>query len=148
MKKLIISMLVMSIIASIFVSAVGADVQECLDAGFDFYIEKFQCGDTSPETDNPNWAITVDWTGTDNDCTSVDWTANPAVAGVTEKAGTNAVVTHPGGTSGTIDKTYKQAISHVTFCGNENEIPEFTTIGAALVLAGAGFYMYRKRSRK
>ncbi len=27
-------------------------------------------------------------------------------------------------------------------------IPEFTTIGAGLVLAGAGFYMYRKRSRK
>lgn len=27
-------------------------------------------------------------------------------------------------------------------------IPEFTTIGAGLVLAGAGYYMYRKRSRK
>ena len=27
-------------------------------------------------------------------------------------------------------------------------IPEFTTIGAGLVLAGAGAYMYRKRSRK
>ncbi len=29
-----------------------------------------------------------------------------------------------------------------------NEIPEFTTIGAGLVLAGAGFYLYRRRSRK
>lgn len=29
-----------------------------------------------------------------------------------------------------------------------NDIPEFTTIGAALVLAGAGAYMYRRRSRK
>lgn len=29
-----------------------------------------------------------------------------------------------------------------------NEIPEFTTIGAGLVLAGAGAYMYRKRNRK
>jgi|SRR3989338_2889307 len=27
-------------------------------------------------------------------------------------------------------------------------IPEFTTIGAGLVLAGAGYYMYRKRSKK
>ncbi|MBI2558029.1 hypothetical protein HYW20_01795 [Candidatus Woesearchaeota archaeon] len=27
-------------------------------------------------------------------------------------------------------------------------VPEFTTIGAGLVLAGAGYYMYRKRSRK
>ena len=27
-------------------------------------------------------------------------------------------------------------------------IPEFTTIGAGLALAGAGYYMYRKRSRK
>ena len=27
-------------------------------------------------------------------------------------------------------------------------VPEFTTIGAALVLAGAGAYMYKKRSRK
>ena len=29
-----------------------------------------------------------------------------------------------------------------------NEIPEFTTIGAGLVLAGAGAYMYRRRNRK
>ncbi|MBI2558030.1 VWA domain-containing protein [Candidatus Woesearchaeota archaeon] len=29
-----------------------------------------------------------------------------------------------------------------------NEIPEFTTIGAGLALAGIGAYMYRKRSRK
>lgn len=27
-------------------------------------------------------------------------------------------------------------------------IPEFTTIGAGLVLAGAGYYIYRRRSRK
>ncbi len=27
-------------------------------------------------------------------------------------------------------------------------VPEFTTIGAGLVLAGAGYYMYRKRSKK
>ncbi len=27
-------------------------------------------------------------------------------------------------------------------------VPEFTTIGAGLVLAGAGFYIYRKRSKK
>ena len=29
-----------------------------------------------------------------------------------------------------------------------NEIPEFTTIGAGLVLAGAGLYFYRRRNRK
>ena len=29
-----------------------------------------------------------------------------------------------------------------------NDVPEFTTIGAGLVLAGAGAYIYRKRSRK
>ena len=29
-----------------------------------------------------------------------------------------------------------------------HEIPEFTTIGAGLALAGAGYYMYRKRSKK
>ena len=29
-----------------------------------------------------------------------------------------------------------------------NDIPEFTTIGAGLVLAGAGAYIYRKRSNK
>ena len=29
-----------------------------------------------------------------------------------------------------------------------NEIPEFTTIGAGLVLAGAGLYLYRRRNRK
>ena len=27
-------------------------------------------------------------------------------------------------------------------------VPEFTTIGAGLVLAGAGYYIYRKRSKK
>ncbi len=32
-------------------------------------------------------------------------------------------------------------------CEPRNEIPEFTTIGAALVLAGAGFYIYRKRKK-
>lgn len=31
---------------------------------------------------------------------------------------------------------------------DEEEIPEFTTIGAGLALAGAGAYMYRRRSRK
>ncbi len=29
-----------------------------------------------------------------------------------------------------------------------NEIPEFTTIGAGLALAGIGAYIYRRRSRK
>ena len=32
-------------------------------------------------------------------------------------------------------------------CEPTNEIPEFTTIGAALVLLGAGFYIYRKRKK-
>ena len=31
---------------------------------------------------------------------------------------------------------------------DHHDIPEFTTLGAGLVLAGAGAYMYRKRSRK
>ena len=30
----------------------------------------------------------------------------------------------------------------------QNQVPEFTTIGAGLVLAGAGAYMYRRRNRK
>ena len=31
------------------------------------------------------------------------------------------------------------------WCGPTNEIPEFTTIGAGLVLIGAGLYAYKKR---
>ncbi len=39
-------------------------------------------------------------------------------------------------------------ISHILICYNGgNEIPEFTTIGAALALAGAGLYIFKKRNR-
>jgi len=32
-------------------------------------------------------------------------------------------------------------------CQPRNDVPEFTTVGAGLVLAGAGLYMYRKRKQ-
>ncbi len=99
--------------------------EECQDAGFDFGIAKYQCGQTTAEEGShyDDYTITVTWSA----CTSVDWTADPAVDGILEKAGFNPIEVHPGGTSGTIDKTYQQDISHITFCGNEAPTTTTTT---------------------
>jgi|GEM_PF-6524152 len=87
---------------------------ECQNQGFTGGIAKFQCGSTTPEETGScqGFDIEVVWYG----CYRVDWTSNLPVCGIIEKAGNNPRVVHPGGLSGTINKTYQQDISHITFC--------------------------------
>ncbi|UCD04148.1 MAG: hypothetical protein JSW73_00675 [Candidatus Woesearchaeota archaeon] len=84
--------------------------QICKDQGFGFFIAKYNCGFTTPEEGYGDF-ITVSW----NNCTSVNWTADPAVGFVVSKEAPN-FYPHPGGTSGTIVKSGQQEISHITFC--------------------------------
>jgi hypothetical protein len=140
------------LIAIMMVTAVGAQSQgvgsidnECQENGFDFGIVKFEWIEGSFVPEDPEvlpWSINV--TG---NAQTADWVADPAVAGVISKEATNSYV-HAGGTSGTISKTGQFDISHLTFCANEpdNEIPEFSVIGALAVLGLAGLYITRKRN--
>ncbi|HJX50214.1 MAG TPA: DUF4215 domain-containing protein, partial [Candidatus Nanoarchaeia archaeon] len=97
---------------------IGSPDKECRCNGFDFGIVKYECGggiEKGSKTDN--YDITLKW----NKCNSASWTANPAIDGVLSKEAT-IIYTHDGGITGTIEKTLKYDISHITFCGNE--IPE------------------------
>lgn len=119
---------------------------ECQGLEYDFGIEKFEWNEETQiyelETNNPNYNIQV--TGTDS---LAYWTANPVVDGVIHKEDNLPLFDNDGGSSGTIYQHSQHAISHITFCGNENEIPEFSTITAGLALlgAGAGFVLLRRR---
>jgi len=93
---------------------------ECQSEGFDFFIEKFECEKTTPESNDPDYEINPTWTN----CTSVDWTSDPAVAGVLSKEDAQPLVVHTGGTSGIFDKSGKWDISHITFCGNDSTPPK------------------------
>ena len=110
----------MSLLGVFFVAfdsmaGVGNIDQECQSEGFDYGIAKYQCGSTSPDEGDGS-SLTVSWT----DCESVDWTADPEVAGVLSKEGTSTYV-HSGGSAGTIAKACQQDLSHITFCGIESE---------------------------
>ena len=151
-QVLVLMIVAVMAMSFVFANGIGDPDQECQDNGFDFGIAKFGCegGGWSISDDEgfPPDGYVVDADG--KDCSEVDWESNPAADGVIEKAGQDVFI-HPGGTSGTIEQSGGHEISHITLCGNNgnnHEIPEFTTIGAGLVLAGAGAYMYRKRSRK
>ena len=154
MKKSIVLMIILSIISltSVYAvsKAVGSIDNECQANGFDFGVAKYECPDTDPSEENVagtsiEWVVVID-ENQNPECVSVDWEADPAVAGVLTKEGTTTF-TSAGGTSGTVEMMGQNSISHITFCGESNEIPEFTTIGAGLALAGAGLYMYRKRRK-
>jgi hypothetical protein len=150
MKKLFTALFITLMLATIVIAqelSVGSVDSECIANGFDYGIAKYQCSETAAEEGShyDDYTIGVTWTQDNSDCTSVDWTASPAVDGVLSKEGTNTTVTS-GGTSGTIDQIGDNSISHITFCGDEEfEIPEFTTIGAGLALLGAGVYIWKKR---
>ena len=85
---------------------------QCQQAGFDFGVVKWEWENDHyvPEGAAQGTAVT-------GDERVADWTAQPAVAGVISKAGTDSTV-FSGGTSGTI-MADKYDISHLTFCGNK-----------------------------
>ena len=90
---------------------------------------------------DPTYEITV--TGDDN---IAYWTSVPEVCYVVEKE-SGDYYTYEGGNGGTI---YSQdhGISHITFCGDDFEdVPEFSTIGAGIVLIGACGYILKKRKK-
>ena len=144
MKKIFIyTPILMILIASVIANGWPS---ECTDNGFDFGIAKYECGSAAPsEGPYSGYSTSVTWT----DCTSVDWTSVPAADGIISKEGSTRYITYPGTESGTVTQSSQNAISHITLCGNNNgnEIPEFTTIGAALALLGAGAYMLKKRKK-
>ena len=133
MKKLILPLMVVSLVA--FVNA-SVDT-ECQDNGFDFGIAKYQCGDTVAEQGSKfgDYNITVEWTN----CTSVSWTSNPELNWALSKEGNERYIgTNP------ISKDGQNDISHLTFCDKDNQVPEFTVIGATIVLLGCGAFIYKK----
>jgi len=145
MKKLVAILMVLSVImlTSAYAKKVGSPDEECQANGFDFGIAKWEYGDgvysLSDDGEFPGYTTNV--IGNNN---QANWTSDPAAAGIlTKEAGDTFV--HPGGMSGIVNYHGSHAISHLTLCGNFEEIPEFTTIGATLVLAGAGLYIYRKK---
>lgn len=78
---------------------------------------------------------------------SANWTSSPGAECLVSQEGSNTY-THIGGTSGTVVKTGKQEIGHITLCGrSQNQIPEFTAVAAGIALLGSGaaFIALRKK---
>ena len=86
------------------------------------------------------YGYTVTITGDDSSAT---WTSDPAAAGSYSKQG-QCGIELAGGTSGTVTGGYF-ATSHVTLCGNQNDVPEFGTLGALAVLSATGLFIFWKR---
>lgn len=114
---------------------VGSPDTECQANGFDFGIAKYGTESTSPDTDGASGASDYTTGVTWNGELSVDWTANPSVAGVVSKEGT-ATYVHPGGVSGSVAKSGQNGISHITFCGNEPETDETGSITIVKEIVG------------
>ncbi|MEK6968334.1 MAG: hypothetical protein AABX51_06920 [Nanoarchaeota archaeon] len=154
MKKIIQFMSICAIVismlsATVVANGIGNPDNECQDQGFDFGIAKFECDDDS-------WSMSdddgfppegYDVSASGEDCSSVDWESNPAAAGVIEKAGQEVFI-HDGGFSGTVGQSGQHAISHLTLCGNEEVIPEFSRVAAGMAIAGAGLGYIALRKRK
>ena len=122
-------------------SGVGSIDIECQDNGFDFGIAKWEYDDGVFVLSDYHPGYITNVTGDDEEAY---WTSDPRAAGVLTKEGSDYFI-HPGGTSGTVNFAGVHGISHITLCGSYNDIPEFTTLGAALALAGVGLFIYKKR---
>lgn len=152
MLAMLVSVLVIASIGSVIAppngNGVGSPDTECQNHGFDFGIAKYQCNSIVPEEGSAfdSYNITVEWFGELEDCSSVDWTADPAVDGILSKEGQDYVVYYDG-TSGTIEKG-DHGISHVTFCGDlPPVVPEFgATVGILTALGAVGtFFLVRRK---
>jgi len=142
MKKTIPLLLIITLTTLASANGVGSIDTECQRYGFSYGIAKYQCGNTTPDEGDGS-TLTVTW----NQCLSVDWTANPQVAGVLSKEATNTYI-WSGGTSGTITKNGQHDISHITFCGRQTEAPEYSSpaiLLAALLSTPAFAYLLAKK---
>ncbi len=136
MKKIPIIRLIALLIATTIVvqgEGVGSIDTQCRANGFDYGIiryewnkdiSKYEAEDPPPKSP---YSITVS-----GDATSASWTADPAVDGVLHKESLNTYL-HAGGTIGTVNMVSNE-ISHITFCGKETTVPEFTSLAVALVI--------------
>ncbi len=159
MKRILALLLVAILAMTVVFGQVGSPNTECQDNGFDYGIAKYQCGSTSPE-EGDGTGLSVTWNAVmfndeEVQCGSADWTSTYEIAGVLVKSATNTDV-WPGGMSGTVegwettnpqDQPILHSISHITFCGDEHQVPEFSTLtfGAAIIGAGLALVFLRKR---
>lgn len=148
--EIIKSVLVLLVVSTLAVSIVGATSggidAECQDFGFDSGIAKWEWENGwYPEGDDMGTWVS----GTD---TYAEWNVGTSNAtGIVVKGGSpnspqNYIHYAVWGTSGIVEED-SPATSHITFCYDENEIPEFGTIGAAVALLGGilVFYLARKK---
>ena len=145
MNKAILSiMLVLSMATMAFAvkpSCVGNIDDECACFGFDSGVAKWEYDSGwAPEGDDMGTIVS----GTNE---NANWDVDGSGAtGIVVKAGSTV---HYGinGTSGNVVQS-SPALSHLTFCRNENyQVPEFSTLAAtgAFVLAGGVFMLLRRR---
>jgi hypothetical protein len=130
MNKAIFGILVAltMIAASAMVLGVSID-EDCKDSfGDDYFgIVKFEWERTSFSKEDPEispYTVTLTCVETkedeETDCIEADWTSTPDTESVIVKAGTEEE-TYSGGSSGTVYDIENKAISHVVFCGYEEE---------------------------
>lgn len=74
-------------------------------------------------------------TSVEGDDEEATWTSVPDAQGVLHKEGQDTY-THAGGAQGTI-QSEEYGISHITLCGNGQEIPEMPVVLGGLALVGA-----------
>ena len=145
MNKTIFSVILMTLLlTSIAAAGVGNPDVECQAHGFDYGIAKygFDGSYTLDEGIFHGYSIAI---SKESNAEQVIWKASPAVAGVLLKTSSDHYVVAAGGTTGTAVMDIEKDISHVTFCGDDEEVPEFGVFAALGVLGLAGLFVYRKR---
>lgn len=145
MKKILVGLMILVLAPSVLGNGVGSPDNECQGLGFDFGVSKWECDDSTN-----TWSLDEEiYTGTSvtGDCDSADWDVGKSPAdGIVVKAG-NTVHYAVVGTSGTVEQTHP-SLSHLTFCGMTEDVPEFGTITAGFALAGGSLgYLYLKRRK-
>ncbi|MEM4710895.1 MAG: hypothetical protein QXL18_03045 [Candidatus Woesearchaeota archaeon] len=134
MKKYVLLMLFL--LPALVYARVGSIDYECQQNGFDYGIAKYEYNNGYYFDEGSD---VVNITG---NSTHIHWDSSVYVSGVLVKSAQTTSVFSGGYSGDAQSMSYNnngklQDISHVTFCGNENEIPEFGVIAAGLALIGA-----------
>ncbi|GIU70297.1 MAG: hypothetical protein KatS3mg002_1533 [Candidatus Woesearchaeota archaeon] len=145
MKK-IVFLLVFLISIGLVHARVGSIDNECKQYGFDYGIAKY-----SQNNGQYNFDEGTDVVNITGNKTHFHWVSNVYISGVLVKAATNTSVFSGGYEGDAQSMSYNnngklQDISHVTFCGKDNEIPEFGVIAGIVALIGAlGIFIYTRK---
>ena len=148
LKKLFVLGIMILVIGAMTVSArpqerVGSIDDECARQGFEFGIVKFEydeeLGFVAEDPAIYPWVIEVE-----GDDYEARWTSQPEVYAILSKEG-QSTYTWDGGLNGTIHPSGQQSISHLTFCGDSEPVPEFGVIASiALALGLLGMVVYKR----